>query len=146
MKAAGLCTSSATLFDLCESQDVLHVTDADVESELERLTNPNNKKWQGGQNSHVLAVGPIILSTIMRLSPPLQRKFMTLATSAASVVFYRYSASCVHAVYTCLWGFRLNPYQKSEILDLKRKFFSGVSVAIGDGGNDAQVKHCPPPH
>ena len=103
MKAAGLCTSSAALFDLCESKDVLHVTDADVESELERLTNPNIENWQGGQKSHVLAVGPIVLGMITRLSPPLQRKFMTLATSAASVIFYRYTASCLHAIYTYIW-------------------------------------------
>ena len=35
--------------------------------------------------------------------------------------------------------FRLNPYQKTEILDLKQKFGNGVSIAIGDGGNDAQA-------
>ena len=87
-----MCISSAALFDLCE--DVVHdVTDAAVERELKNLNHPSHAHWGGGQKTHVLAVGPIVLSAIMRLPPSVQRKFMVLASKAASVIFYRYRVS-----------------------------------------------------
>ena len=79
-------------------------------------------EWTDTTTPHTLIVAPVILSTILSSDNDLQERFLMLATKAKVTLYYRVGAQ-----------------NKQELVLLKRKFKLGVTIAVGDGGNDAMM-------